>query len=231
MATPFKVVVYINGYRFDPIHVTATFAAGDVCSFQVDVPPVPEWDLLLPRSHGAVFFLDANTGTYRLMCEGEYVGLSRSRNGTGQRTRSLVFRGLHGFMEGTSFFNVFGQSNAAGSSPSPDQAVNALSAIANGSLIVQKKESAGFKPVSMADILIGEHLGRTHRDPAPARRADPNRELLLLGPSHGPEDVDLHRYRSEGRDGFPAVEGLPGQSGQHARPRGERTVHDGSPEV
>ena len=99
MALPHKVVVYINGYRFDPLNVTCTFQAQEVCNFQVDVVPVPQWDLLLPRSHGAVFFLDPLTNVYRLMCEGEYVGLSRSKVGTGHRTRTLLFRGLHGAMD------------------------------------------------------------------------------------------------------------------------------------
>lgn len=153
MATPFSVVVYINGYRFDPIHVTASFAAGDVCQFQVDVPPVPEWDLLLPRSHGAVFFLDPMTGTYRLMCEGEYVGVSRTKVGTGQRTRGLMFRGLHGSFEDTTFFNILGGIAAAGNSPDPVAALAAVSARANGNVISQQIAGKQFTPVSVTTVI------------------------------------------------------------------------------
>jgi hypothetical protein len=153
MALPHKVVVYINGYRFDPKSVTATFTAQEVCQFQVDVPPVPEWDLLLPRSHGAVFFLDPMTNIYRLMCEGEYVGLGRSKNGTGERTRTLLFRGLHGCMEDTTFFNIVGVTATSGDTAHAQQALVAVSARANGSLITQDAKANTFKTVGMEDIL------------------------------------------------------------------------------
>ena len=152
MATSFKVVVYINGYRFDPISVSASFAVNEVCQFQIDMPPVPEWDLLLPRSHGAVFFLDPNTNTYRLMCEGEYVGYSRTKGGTGRRTRGLVFRGLHGFMEDTNFVNMVGVIG-----PTADAnglaALTAASARANGSLIAQGTEGHPYKMVGIQQII------------------------------------------------------------------------------
>lgn len=153
MALPHKVVVYINGFRFDPISVSATFQAQEVCQFQVDVPPVPEWDLLLPRSHGAVFFLDPMTNVYRLMCEGEYVGLARSKVGTGQRTRSLMFRGLHGFMEDTTFFNIVGVTASSADPTSPTQALVAVSARANGSLITQPIAGGKFTTTGMEQIL------------------------------------------------------------------------------
>jgi hypothetical protein len=153
MATNFQVVVYINGYRFDPIHVSASFATNDVCQFQVDVPPVPEWDLLLPRSHGAVFFLDPMTNTYRLMCEGEYVGLARTKVGTGQRTRGLIFRGLHGSFEETTFFNILGGVSVAGQTPDPMSALAAVSARANGNVISQQISGKTFVPVPIATIL------------------------------------------------------------------------------
>lgn len=153
MATPFKIVVYINGYRFDPIHVSATFAIEDVCHFQVEVPPVPHWDLLLPRSHGAVFFLDPNTDTYRLMCEGEYVGYARSKVGTGLRTRGLVFRGLHGFMEDATFVNMVGVMTSAADPPGGSGAANvAVSARANGSLISQGVKANPYRTVGVEQI-------------------------------------------------------------------------------
>jgi len=153
MALPHKVVVYINGYRFDPINVSATFQAQEVCQFQVDVPPVPEWDLLLPRSHGAVFFLDPMTDRYRLMCEGEYVGLARGKVGTGQRTRSLMFRGLHGFMDDTTFFNIVGVTAAAADPASPTQALVAVSARANGSLVTQPIAGNTFTTTGVEQVL------------------------------------------------------------------------------
>ncbi|MFA6132474.1 MAG: hypothetical protein WC869_00505 [Phycisphaerae bacterium] len=153
MALPHQVVVYINGYRFDPVNVTVTFSAQEVCTFQVDVPPVPEWDLLLPRSHGAVFFLDPLTNVYRLMCEGEYVGLSRGKVGTGQRTRSLLFRGLHGFMEDTTFFNIVGVIASSGDTNQPTSALVAVSARANGSLINQPITANTFKTVGVEQII------------------------------------------------------------------------------
>lgn len=153
MALPHKVVVYINGYRFDPIHVAATFQAQEVCQFQVEVPPVPEWDLLLPRSHGAVFFLDPLTNIYRLMCEGEYVGLSRSKVGTGHRTRTLLFRGLHGAMEDTTFFNIVGMAQSSVDTPNANQALVAVSARANGSLVTQSIAARTFNPVGVETIL------------------------------------------------------------------------------
>jgi len=153
MALPHKVVVYINGLRFDPISVTATFQAQEVCNFQVDVPPVPDWDLLLPRSHGAVFFLDPLTNRYRLMCEGEYVGFSRSRVGTGQRTRVLQFRGLHGFMEDTTFFNMVGVTASSADPTSHLQATVAASAWANGSLVSQGTAGNPYRTVGVEQIL------------------------------------------------------------------------------
>jgi hypothetical protein len=114
---------------------------------------VPEWDLLLPRSHGAVFFLDPMTNVYRLMCEGEYVGLSRGKVGTGQRTRSLLFRGLHGFMDDTTFFNIVGVTAAAADPASPTQALVAVSARANGSLVTQPIAGNKFTTTGVEQIL------------------------------------------------------------------------------
>lgn len=153
MALPHKVVVYINGYRFDPLNVTCSFQAQEVCNFQVDVVPVPEWDLLLPRSHGAVFFLDPMTNVYRLMCEGEYIGLARTRVGTGARSRSLQFRGLHGFMDDTTFFNMVGVMASSGDTDLPMSALTAVSARANGSLVTQGLAGNPYKTVGVETIL------------------------------------------------------------------------------
>ena len=148
MAQLIQVVVYINGYRFDPRSVSASFTAGDTCHFSVDVPPVPEWDLLLPRSHGAVFFLDPVTSTYRLLCEGDYVGLSRAKAGTGQRSRTLHFQGLHSKVFKTKHFNMVGAAQPPGSALGQVGA----SARANGN-VVAYPSSLGFTPVSVSDTV------------------------------------------------------------------------------
>lgn len=153
MALPHKVVVYINGYRFDPLNVSVTFTAQEICTFQVDVTPVPEWDMLLPRSHGAVFFLDPLVGYYRLMCEGDYIGLSRSKTGTGQRTRSLLFRGLHGSFDDTSFVNMVGVIATAANSDKPSIAIAAMSARASGSIITADDGAGTFKTVGLETII------------------------------------------------------------------------------
>src|SRR5208283_911582 len=72
-----------------------------------------------------------------------------SKTGTGQRTRMLVFRGLHGFMEDTTFFNIVGEMVSA-----PDSsAALPVAARANGNIISQPDSGASFKTVGVVDII------------------------------------------------------------------------------
>lgn len=102
------VVAYINGVLFHPRSVSLTATAGQTLRFALDVTPVAEWAMLPPRSHVAVFFTDPVTQVWRLLCEGEYTGMGRSKVATGARSRQLICRGLSGFWDTTPFVNLFG---------------------------------------------------------------------------------------------------------------------------
>lgn len=112
MAFPFKVVVYINGVRFDVRSASYTAEDGGDYHFSVDVPAVPEWDILPERSHGALFFTDPVTQTWRFMGEGEYVSTSKSKSPDGARSRSLYFRGIHGWWNQASYVSVMSLNDA-----------------------------------------------------------------------------------------------------------------------
>jgi hypothetical protein len=103
-----SVVAYINGVRIYPRSVSYTASVGSYASFVLDVPPVPSWQILPLRSHCVVFFVDPVTSTWRMLCEGEYVGRSRSKTNNGSRSRTLQFRALHAFVETSTFASVVG---------------------------------------------------------------------------------------------------------------------------
>jgi hypothetical protein len=103
----FRVCCYINGFLFWPRAVSIIAQAGGDLMFSIDVPSVPEWDFLPPRSHCAVFFVDTVKKYWRFMCEGEYTSVTRSKSGTGERTRQLNFRSLLGYLKTTSYISVF----------------------------------------------------------------------------------------------------------------------------
>lgn len=90
-----RVVVYINGVRFDPMAVSFSVTQGEAGTFSVQVPGIPEWDLLQPRAHGVVFFIDPVTKTWRLLGEGDYMGYNKTKSADGSRSRDLIFRTLH----------------------------------------------------------------------------------------------------------------------------------------
>ncbi len=108
MATNLRTVAYINGVRFFPRSVSVTVAVNSYLSFSLDVVPVAEWQLLPPRSHVVVFFVDPVTNTWRLLCEGEYIGRSRGKDSNGNRTRVLSCRGLFGFTDSATYTTVAG---------------------------------------------------------------------------------------------------------------------------
>lgn len=121
---PHRVVVYINGVRVFPISVSVNAARNQFLSFSVDVPGIPEWALLQPRSHAAVFFVDPVSLTWRFMCEGELMATQRTKDQAGSRTRTLQFRGLHGVLDTANYMS----SGAALAAPLE----TGLPAVANG---------------------------------------------------------------------------------------------------
>jgi len=104
--TPLRVVAYINGVRFYPRSFTYAAQVGGYHRFSLDVPAVKEWNLLSPRSHAVIFIIDPVTTRWRLMCEGEYVGMARSKSGDGNRNLSLQFEGLHGVWKEITYTNI-----------------------------------------------------------------------------------------------------------------------------
>lgn len=107
-----SVVVYINGVRFDPISVNYTAEDGGHYNFSVDVPAVSEWDILPERSHGAVFFTDPVIRKWRFLCEGEYVSVSKSKAGTGTRSRTLYFRSIFGWWSQANYVSMLSLTSA-----------------------------------------------------------------------------------------------------------------------
>lgn len=149
MTTLIRVVVYINGIRFYPRAVTVTSQVGGLLNFSVDVVPVSEWQILPPRSHVVVFFTDPTTQVWRLLCEGEYIGWSRSKTANGDRSRVLNCRGLFGFMDQVSNFAIAGLSD--------NQAASALRAWATGSEIVAPADGQHATIASIGAMLSESH--------------------------------------------------------------------------
>ena len=118
-----QLVAYINGVRFYPRSCTVTSAVGTVLTFSLDVAPVVEWQILPPRSVCAVFYLDPVTNYFRFVCEGEYDATNSAKLSSGARQRTLSFRGLHAFMDTTSYLTIMGNV--------PDVAGAAVRAIAS----------------------------------------------------------------------------------------------------
>ena len=108
MATPYKLVAYINGIKFDPMSVSYSANDGGHASFSVQVPAVPEWDILPERSHCAVFYADPVSNSYRLLTEGEYLGYTKGREATGPRFRSLQFRSTNAVWESVKYASFVG---------------------------------------------------------------------------------------------------------------------------
>ncbi len=94
-----RVVCYINGILFHPTGVSVSANHGDFHYFSVEIPAVPQWDVLPPRSHCVVFYSDPVTKTWRMMCEGEYAATNKTKQSHGQRARSLQFRSLHAYWQ------------------------------------------------------------------------------------------------------------------------------------
>jgi hypothetical protein len=125
-----RIVCYINGLRFDPRSVCYFSTAGALDSFQLDVPAVPEWDILPVRSHCVVFFTDPVTRSWRMLCEGEYVETQKSKQGSGMRNRTLMFRSLLGYWESANYVSLMSTSNASNDSGDPMNSM--VTAWANG---------------------------------------------------------------------------------------------------
>lgn len=129
-----RLVVYINGVRFYPSAASVTAQREGFVNFTLTVPAVREWVVLPRRSHAALFFVDPVTDTWRLMCEGEYVGRSSAKSGEGHRSLSLMFEGLHACWQHTKLFNVFPAAEKEGSAG----AIRTVqAALVNGILISQ----------------------------------------------------------------------------------------------
>src|ERR1019366_10665456 len=105
-AFDFRVVCYINGILFYPRAVNVSAQNGDFHGFTIDLPAVPQWEVLPARSHCVVFFTDPISQQWRMMCEGEYSGYSKSKQSHGQRARSLNFRALHAYWQTTSYTSL-----------------------------------------------------------------------------------------------------------------------------
>ena len=125
-AINYRVTVYINGHRFDPISVSVTSGRNQYAQFQVEVPSIPQWDMLPPRSHAVVFYADPVTNSWRMMCEGEYISYTKVKTSTGQRSRSLMFRSLQGVFESATLVQVAGLFNGN------DTGLGSLRLLANG---------------------------------------------------------------------------------------------------
>lgn len=137
MATPVRVVAYINGLRIYPRAVSVSSSAGDLASFALDVPAVREWALLTPRSHVAVFFSDPVTRRWRMLCEGEYFGWNYEKSGDGQVSRRLTCSMVHGSWKTARYANIAGMLSQGAAQPTQDSSlVNAqLSASVSGQRI------------------------------------------------------------------------------------------------
>ena len=108
MNLPFKIICYINGILFYPAGVTYNAADGEHAMFTLTMPAVPHWSILPERSHAAVFYTDPVSNSWRMLCEGDYIGNSRQRAAVGTRYRSLAFRSTHAMWETTSFAGMCG---------------------------------------------------------------------------------------------------------------------------
>jgi len=108
MNLPFKIICYINGILFYPAGVSYNSVDGEHAMFTLTMPAVPHWSILPERSHCAVFFTDPVSNSWRMLCEGDYIGHSRQRSATGGRYRALSFRSTHGLWETTSFAGMAG---------------------------------------------------------------------------------------------------------------------------
>lgn len=108
MTLPLSVVAYINGVRFMPSSVGYFNQAGMHPTFTVDIPAVPELDVLPERSHCVLFFADPVGNHWRMLCEGEYVGYTKTKSAVGARRRCLTFRSLHAMWETTQYQSFCG---------------------------------------------------------------------------------------------------------------------------
>lgn len=110
MNIPFKILAYINGILFYPAGVNYATTEGEHASFTLTMPAVPHWSILPVRSHCAVFYTDPVSNSWRLLCEGEYVGDVRQRSASGTRYRALAFRSMHALWETTTYAGMCGLS-------------------------------------------------------------------------------------------------------------------------
>lgn len=142
--TPIKVLVYINGVRFEPRSVSVTATVGQHATFSIDVPPVRQWAILPARSPVAVFFTDPVTNRWRLLVEGEYVSPSFGKSADGRRYRTLMCRSLHGWWEDTTYTQLGGMF-------AQDPSSTLVSAYANG--IPLTNTTPQIQPLSLGVLL------------------------------------------------------------------------------
>jgi hypothetical protein len=108
MNVPFKLLSYINGILFYPAGVSYSSTEGEHATFTLTMPAVPHWAILPVRSHCAVFYTDPVSNSWRLLCEGEYIGDVRQRSASGTRYRALAFRSMHALWETTTYAGMCG---------------------------------------------------------------------------------------------------------------------------
>ena len=126
-----KVIVYINGVLIDPISVSVTSTRNALSNFTIDVPGIPEWDILPARSPVAVFYADDVSNKWRLLVEGEYIAYNKVKTASGQRSVSLRCRSLHGCFEHATNLSV----GSLACQPNTTDTARQLELIANGRVI------------------------------------------------------------------------------------------------
>lgn len=147
-ASSHRVVVYINGFRVDPVAVTVASRRDAFVTFSVSVPGIPEWDVLPPRSHVVVFYRDAVTRAWRLLVEGEFIGMTRTKTAEGQRLVELLCQSLFGVLSYATHISVVGAGNRPLTETGPATVVTkSLELVFNG-----RRISASGTPVPFMSI-------------------------------------------------------------------------------
>lgn len=134
----FRVVAYINGVRVYPESVSATFDVDSYASFSVTVPAIPDWKMLPPRSVVSVFYTDNVDDTWRLLVDGEYIGVASNQSSAGTQSRALLCRGHHAWATTQLFSTTLG----AMTGMDPDKVSAQLELVANGFRFAQDTGSA-----------------------------------------------------------------------------------------
>lgn len=160
MNIPFKILSYINGILFYPAGVSYSSTDGSHANFTLTMPAVPHWSILPIRSHCAVFYTDPVSNSWRLLCEGEYIGDVRQRSATGTRYRALAFRSMHALWETTTYAGMCGLAGGDISQSSRVIAAGGVAeSVANSSLDLYKTNlDATMRQYVSAGVLISSFI-------------------------------------------------------------------------